>query len=860
MIERLTVRLAAEVAGLGDRAYSTGDLNAARAHYQRALDLRTTLPERSTLATLTTLFGYFSLAGVAVAQGDLWSADDYYARGLALDAQCPSLTFPDLVDRANGYVLAIDVSRRLGDIATARARWQRILDCNEQKTPSAAGSVGLVGPLAGLGALALDEGDLPAARDYLERALSSADAITTGDGPRMALPVLARLAKLARLEGNAADEERHYTRLMNLADRIWTTISLQTRLELRGLAINRVDTSRARNIEDRIILSLTRETSDAENTPRTADSLSVLSTLYAARGNVTAALSAATRAWAITRNLARSVAGDDARQAFEAQYQWIGNQLVRLYIAQGRIDDAFRTLEEGRAQALLQFASERDVARRFAPNAAWQSYERAQTISDMAGKEVETAGQAQERAQRALDADMAQRAPERIVADRRRAVENAKTQVGLAQKAYTRARVDAEARWLDVRRTIEAKITGPVPMDEARRALQPDTLLAAFSVGQQGPTLFLLGRDGPVTAYALGISDEELTARVNFVRNTVSRENQQRALTPVGGDDVRVRAARELYQSLFPAEARARIATTPHLLLSPDGVLWDLPFAALVTNAEGAPSFLGLERALSLTPSLAMWARTARMSSALPARSNVIVVGNPLFDNALRDQARNGSPSPQARGTRATGERGTLSRDGHVPVPLPFTEEEARQVAELYGVRAATGAEPTEDWLRSRSGSADIIHLATHGYFNPFRSASSGVLLAVPEQAPSAIETANDGALQAWEVMTQLPLQARLIVLSACETGVGAKVVGEGLVGLTRAFQVAGARSVVATQWKVADRSTASAMVAFHRNLRAGLPKHEALRRAMQTVAADPVTRDPYFWAPFVLVGDSSPL
>jgi len=191
-----------------------------------------------------------------------------------------------------------------------------------------------------------------------------------------------------------------------------------------------------------------------------------------------------------------------------------------------------------------------------------------------------------------------------------------------------------------------------------------------------------------------------------------------------------------------------------------------------------------------------------------------------------------------------------------IPEPLPDAEEEAREVAALYGVKASIGAEPTEKWFRERAGDAPIIHLATHGYFNPIRPMSSGVRLAVPEQEAGPGETDNDGALQAWEIMSQIHLKAELVVLSACETGLGAEVRGEGLVGLTRAFQVAGARSVVASQWRVSDRSTASLMVAFHESLKAGVPKDEALRLAMAKVAKDPVTADPYFWAAFLLVGD----
>src|SRR5438874_3262882 len=112
-----------------------------------------------------------------------------------------------------------------------------------------------------------------------------------------------------------------------------------------------------------------------------------------------------------------------------------------------------------------------------------------------------------------------------------------------------------------------------------------------------------------------------------------------------------------------------------------------------------------------------------------------------------------------------------------------------------------------------------------------------------------------------WEIISQPALRthAELVVLSACETGLGDKVRGEGLVGLTRAFQVAGARSIVASQWTVADESTAWLMVRFHQLLRRGWDKDEALRKAMAELARNPNHPEwshPFYWAPFVLVGD----
>ena len=111
-------------------------------------------------------------------------------------------------------------------------------------------------------------------------------------------------------------------------------------------------------------------------------------------------------------------------------------------------------------------------------------------------------------------------------------------------------------------------------------------------------------------------------------------------------------------------------------------------------------------------------------------------------------------------------------------------------------------------------------------------------------------------------------LDSDLVVLSACETALGKEVDGEGIIGLTRAFQYAGARTVLASLWEVADESTAALMARFYSGLKDGLAKDEALRQAQLTFIAGPVTvgsgedaierdlRHPFYWAAFQLYGD----
>ena len=129
--------------------------------------------------------------------------------------------------------------------------------------------------------------------------------------------------------------------------------------------------------------------------------------------------------------------------------------------------------------------------------------------------------------------------------------------------------------------------------------------------------------------------------------------------------------------------------------------------------------------------------------------------------------------------------------------------------------------------------------------------------------------SATTACLQAWEIFEGVRLDADLVVLSACASGNGKEQAAEGLIGMTRAFQYAGARSVMASLWEVRDQATAELMIRFYRHLNEGLPKNEALRAAQLEFIRGPIEvkdehgniklRDyssPFYWAPFQIYGD----
>jgi hypothetical protein len=162
-------------------------------------------------------------------------------------------------------------------------------------------------------------------------------------------------------------------------------------------------------------------------------------------------------------------------------------------------------------------------------------------------------------------------------------------------------------------------------------------------------------------------------------------------------------------------------------------------------------------------------------------------------------------------------------------------------------VRGVTGSQATVDVVRQGGRDARALHLACHGWVVPKDPLASGVAL-----SPGGGE---DGLLLASDIMQSVRLHADLVMLSACETGLGQATQFEGLLGLTRAWEYAGARSVGVTLWKVEVSATSAMMAGFYRAWKGGAPKDEALRQAQIAVMRRPQWRHPYYWAALQLVG-----
>ena len=342
--------------------------------------------------------------------------------------------------------------------------------------------------------------------------------------------------------------------------------------------------------------------------------------------------------------------------------------------------------------------------------------------------------------------------------------------------------------------------------------------------------------------HTLPIGEAGLRAQVTSFRRLIERD----AASANGAAPAFTAAARQLYDLLI-APAAPGIAASERVLIVPDGPLHTLPFAALVRPAKGSGGrpwqyfveWKPLHTALSAT----FYAELRKGPVVSSGAPTLVAFGDPQYPGG-----------PEGTGSARPSDVQAMLRRGYVLTPLPSTRAEVAAIARGFGERATVylGAEATEARAKSIA-TTRYLHFATHGLLDARSPLDSALALTVPAERRQGEE---NGLLQAWEIFEQLRINADLVTLSACETALGDDVAGEGLIGLTRAFHYAGARTVLATLWRVADESTSTLMNRFYTHLRAGASKDGALRRAQLEAIARPASAVPFHWAAFTLSGD----
>ncbi|TRX60135.1 CHAT domain-containing protein [Fulvivirga sp. M361] len=280
-----------------------------------------------------------------------------------------------------------------------------------------------------------------------------------------------------------------------------------------------------------------------------------------------------------------------------------------------------------------------------------------------------------------------------------------------------------------------------------------------------------------------------------------------------------------LYQLLLENKLQAELPD--QLIIIPDRKLNYLSFEALSSTID-RPSYLIQNYSITYSPSIHFF-ETDRPRKETDVYASVFAPG---FSATFEQLA-------------------TRSGEGRSLAALPYAEQEAKTVADIYNTKPYLRDRATESQFRSKAMNANIIHLATHAIIDDKDPEFSKLILS------SAKDTLHDGSLHAHELYN-LKINADLVGLSACNTGIGQYYEGEGVMSLARAFMYSGASTVMTSLWSVPDESTSIIMQRFYHHLDNGADKAEALKSAKldYLAQADANTSSPYYWAGFVLIGE----
>lgn len=293
-----------------------------------------------------------------------------------------------------------------------------------------------------------------------------------------------------------------------------------------------------------------------------------------------------------------------------------------------------------------------------------------------------------------------------------------------------------------------------------------------------------------------------------------------------------------LYQKLL--EPFAAMFIGKELIIVPHNELTSIPFNALITKKVGhVGGYYDLPYLIT-------------QNSVLYALSSKVFVGGgnsvaSIFPSAL-------SVAPTYKGTTSPS---LSSREAYRDnlAELYGAEDEVKWVSQIFHGDVLAGKDATEHRFKEVSSRYDILHLAMHTYTDSVNPMFSKLIFY------NSTDTTEDGYLNAYEVYN-MRIKARLAILSACRSGDGNLVKGEGLMSIARGFRFAGCPSLVVTQWRVDDYSGGEVIKNFAKNLKRGYAKSDAMRIAQLSflATADPLRSHPYFWAGYQVVGEDTPL
>jgi CHAT domain-containing protein/tetratricopeptide (TPR) repeat protein len=869
---------------LGAAETDIGDLAASREHLELALEVTEKLHRNPAPALI-------NLGSLAFAQGDFAAARDYLEKALAL--------FLKASQKSGGVPIALQnlasTFFELGDLVSALEYRQRALVIYEKNWGD---SLGAAANLSGMGDLLQAQGKLDSAADYYRRALNMQQKV----GPETfdVSNTLGHLADVARKQQNRTVALEYYRRSLEMGQKSCPNLFCVTDvLQAMGdLAYERGDLTEARS-DLRQAVDI-REKSLGPLHPNLARSLSSLAITLAALGRTPDALEMALHAERIgAEDLRMSVRTLSERQALAYEGVRASGLDVALSLTAGAKTPAARrevldAVIHSRALVFDELAARHRSAQKSGdPEVAQMADELSSARAQLATLVFRGAGDLPPDTYRKLldDSRVRKEKAERMLAEKSIAFrrDQARAQLGLKEIA---AALPEGAALIAFVRYARHDLQKP---GASKGAPEPVPSYAAFVLraGKQEPEFFRLG------------TAREIEGLLAAWRSDIARQ-QEPIVSQTAEDTYRRTGAalrRRIWDPLLPA-----LGGAGEVFVVPDGALHLVSLPALP---------VGSSQYLVETKPLIHYLSTER--DLVPEQSRhgegILVVGNPAFDQAgkLAVASTQSPPAGSVTGTTGTILRGTRSACGTFQTlhfsPLPGSQQEAENIAALWmqssaGAGAAimrgsdaqpgnsaslqmTGADASPEAFTQYAPGKRVLHVATHGFFlegscesavqrrldpskrdesvlpataeNPLLL--SGLAFAGANRRSSAKADETDGILTAEEIAGINLEGVDWAVLSACDTGVGEIKVGEGVFGLRRAFQVAGAKTVIMSLWPVEDETTKEWMGTLYReHFLNGKDTAESVRAASLQILrqrrAKHLSTHPFYWGAFIAAGD----
>jgi CHAT domain-containing protein/Tfp pilus assembly protein PilF len=568
-----------------------------------------------------------------------------------------------------------------------------------------------------------------------------------------------------------------------------------------------------------------------------AITLSNISFAKRAQGNLTEALTNIEGSLKIIESLRTKVASPELRTSYFATvqnyYQFYIDLLMQLHKTQpksGYDTKAFEASERSRARSLLELLQEAnaDIRQGVAPELLQKERNLQQQLDALEKRRIEVLSR-----------------PNRTPAQEAELEQQRQTLIAQYQDIQTQIRTTSPRY---------AALTQPQPLTLTQiqqQILDENTILLQYSLGKDRSYLWAVTKTS-ITSYELPTTADIETAARNF----------RDAVTDPRYRDIRNRVAEanNALSQIILQPVAAQLGQK-RLLIVGDGVLNYLPFAALSlpgkSGENGNPPLI-VDHEIVLLPSAStLGILRQNYADRQPPTRTLAILADPVFSgNDERIKNPSSATTEQAVESANPGLNRSRGNNNVQFNRLKFTRQEAQIIQALVPANSRT---ESLDFAASRATATSpnlsqykIVHFATHGLVNSTHPELSGVILSLVDEKGNPL----NGFLRLTDIFN-LKLAANLVVLSACQTGLGQNIQGEGMVGLTRGFMYAGAQRVVVSLWSVDDEGTATLMSSFYQGmLQKGLTPAAALRAAQLEMLQQEQWHSPYYWAAFTLQGE----